>query len=83
MTWHEELIDNNANDSYNKFINTFVKIYNECIPMKKYKSKNKKYKSKNKTEPRFPWISKGLLKIISTKNKLYKRYVQKPSEETQ
>ena len=41
----------------------------------------KKYKSKNKTEPRFPWISKCLLKSINTKNKLYKRYAQKPSEE--
>ena len=41
----------------------------------------KKYKSKNKTESRFPWISKGILTSINTKNKLYKRYVQKPSEE--
>ena len=39
----------------------------------------KKYKSKNKTEPRFPWISKGLLKSINIKNN--KRCVQKPSEE--
>ena len=74
VNWHEELIDNNANDSYNKFINIFVKIYDECIPLKKYKCQNK-------TEPMFPWISKGLLKSINTKNKLYKRYVQKPSEE--
>ena len=74
VNWHEELVDNNANDSYNKFINIFIKIYDECIPMKKYKSTNK-------TESRFPWISKGLPKSINTKNKLYKRYVQKPSEE--
>ena len=52
----------------------FVKIYDECIPLKKYKCQKK-------TEPMFPWISKGLLKSINTKNKLYKRYVQKPSEE--
>ena len=39
INWHEELIDNNANNSYNKFINIVVKIYDECIPMKKYKSK--------------------------------------------
>ena len=74
VNWHEELIDKNANDSYNKFINIFVKIFYECIPLKRYKCQNK-------TEPMFPWISKGLLKSINTKNKLYKRYVQKPSEE--
>ena len=74
VNWHEELIDNNANDSYTKFINIFVKIYDECIPLKRYKCQNK-------TEPRFPWISKGLLKSVNTRNKLHKRYVQKPSEE--
>ena len=31
LNWHEELIDNNANDSYNEFIDTFVKIYDEYI----------------------------------------------------
>ncbi len=56
------------------FVKIFTDFYDECIPMKKYKCNNKK-------EPRFPWISRGLLKSINTKNKLYKRYVQKPCEE--
>ncbi len=61
----------------NVTINLFyllTKLYDECIPVRKYKCKNK-------TEPRCPWISRGLLKSINTKNKLYKKYMQKPSEE--
>jgi len=74
VNWHDELDNNDANDCYNKFVSIFTKIYDECIPMRKYKCTNK-------TEPRFPWITRGLLKSINTKNKLYKRYIQKPCEE--
>ncbi len=74
IKWHEELEDADANECYNKFVNTLTKLYDECIPVRKYKCKNK-------TEPRCPWISRGLLKSINTKNKLYKKYMQKPSEE--
>lgn len=55
VNWYEELENEDANDSYNKFVKIFTVFYDECIPMKKYKCNNKK-------EPRFPWISRGLLK---------------------
>ena len=73
IKWNEEL-DGNANECYDKFVHTFNKLYDECIPLKKYKCKNKK-------EPMCPWITRGILKSITTKNKLYKRYIQKPCED--
>ena len=53
----------------------FNDVYDDCIPLKKYKCNNRK-------DPKFPWISKGLLKSINTKNKLYKKYVMKPCEKS-
>ena len=47
----------------------FNQLYNECIPLRKCSSKKKKY-------PQSPWITKGLLKSINTKNKLYKEYLR-------
>ena len=47
-------------------------MYDECIPLKKCTSKRKR-------DPKLPWITKGLLISINHKNKLYKEYVQCPS----
>ena len=55
---------------------TFNNLYDECIPLKKYKCNGTK-------EPRFPWISRGILKSINTKNMLYKQYIRKPCEDSQ
>ena len=72
LKW-EELFDNiNAEDDYSKFVTKFQELYDECIPLKKCTSKPKK-------EPRSPWITKGLLCSINTKNKLYKQYLRCPS----
>ena len=68
VNWGEILDGNNANDDYDKFIVTFDNIYKECIPLKKCNGNRKK-------EPMFPWITKGLLKSINKKNKLYKQYL--------
>ena len=32
-----------------------------------------------KNDPMSPWIAKGLLKSINKKNKLYKQYMQSPT----
>ena len=64
VSWCEILDGNNANDDYDKLILTFDNIYNECIPLKKCNGNRKK-------EPMSPWITKGLLKTINKKNKLY------------
>ena len=50
-----------------------IELYNECIPLKKCKSKRK-------TDPKYPWITKGLLKSINHQNKLYKDYIRCPND---
>ena len=72
VKWQEILDNNNANDDYNKFIETFDTLYNECVPLKKCTNNRRK-------EPMSPWITKGLLKSINKKNKLYKPYLHSPS----
>jgi len=73
VNWQEKLDNVDANVDYNKFIEIFDILYNECIPLKKVSSNKKK-------EPMSPWISKGLLNSINMKNKMYKQYLQSPSE---
>ena len=34
VKWQEILDNINANDDYNKFIETFDTLYNECVPLK-------------------------------------------------
>jgi hypothetical protein len=65
VKWEESLHNNNANDDFNKFTNIFEKLYDECIPLKKCTANRRK-------EPMSPWITKGILKSINKKNKLYK-----------
>ena len=50
-----------------------MNLYDECIPLKKCTSKYKR-------DPRSPWITKGLLKSINIKNKLYNQYLQSPND---
>ena len=72
VKWQDELNNNDANDDYNKFVETFEIIYDECIPLKKCNVNEKKV-------PLSPWITKGLLKSINKKNKLYKVYLRSPT----
>ena len=76
INWQRELNNQDANEDYQKFTSIFNEVYNDCIPLKKYKNNNRK-------EPKFPWISKGIVKSINTKNKLYKKYLKKPNEKNQ
>ena len=72
VKWQEILDNNDANDDYNTFIEQFNKVYDECIPLKKCTINRKKH-------PMSPWITKGLLKSINKKNKLYKQYIHSPT----
>ena len=53
--------------AYTTFLATYTSIYNKCFPKKTSKKNYKVYK---------PWISKGLMKSIKRKNKLYKQFLQ-------
>ena len=74
IKWHDILDNNNVNDDYDKFLDTFNSAYNECIPLKRCTFNKKK-------DPISPWITKGLLKSINIKNKMYKQYIHSPSKE--
>ena len=63
VKWQDILDNNNANDDYNKFIETFDTLYNECVPLKKCTNNRRK-------EPMSPWITKGLLKGINKKKQV-------------
>ena len=66
----EEVFDNvNAEEHYNKFIETFQAMYDECIPLKRF-TRN------SKNEPQSPWISRGPLNRINTKTELYEKYLK-------
>ena len=51
-----------------KNLQKYINVYDECIPLIKSKINRK-------TIPQSPWITKGLLKSINVKNKLYKQYL--------
>ena len=61
----------NANDSYDHFIQVFTDLYNECFPVVQVTIMNKCKK---------PWITHGLLKSINRKHKLYSNYVKRPND---
>ena len=65
----EKLTD--PQESYNRFSNKFICIYNNCFPLKKCSGRQRKLKK--------PWISNSLLKSIKTKNKLYKQFIREPT----
>ena len=73
VKWEEVLENTNVDDDYDTFLKHFQNIYDECIPLKKCTNKPKR-------DPRSPWITKGLLKSINTKNKLYKQYLSCPND---
>ena len=70
--WSLFIKEDDPNEAYNDFISEFSRIYEICFPLKVIKGKqmNKFYS---------PWLSRGLLKSINKKNRLYKKLVQSPT----
>ena len=68
IDWQVLYLLDNANDSYDHFIQVFTDLYNECFPVVQVTIKKKCNK---------PWITHGLLKSINRKHKLYNNYVKK------
>ena len=63
-----------ANNSYDIFINEYIKIFDACFPMERIKCRTLQNRN-------FPWITKGLLKSISKKNRLYKQLINSPNKQ--
>ena len=65
VKWSEVLDQIDPNNDYNMFVKKFQEIHDQCIPLKKCTSKYKK-------DPKYPCISKGLLKSIKIIKTNYK-----------
>ena len=74
VDWENVCNSSDVNESYTNFVNTFNKIHDECIPLKK-----KRFRSQ-KNNSRSPWISFALLKCIRRKSVLYKKFLKKPTD---
>ena len=74
VDWNFATNDDNPETSYSKFITKTTEILNIHCPLKAIKISNRKLARK-------PWITAGLLKSIRTKDKLYKKYLTKPTDD--
>ena len=57
------------------FLSKYTEIYNLSFPLRKVKA--------NKSSISKPWLSKGLLKSVKLKNRLYKKYLSNPTIENE
>ena len=62
---------NDPYNAYSSFVNKFGDVFNQCFPLKKLKASNDTFKK--------PWMTRGLLKSIKRKNKLYQKFLRNPS----
>ena len=65
----------NVSDQFGKFLAIFCKCVNNSAPIRKASTKEKKLREK-------PWISRGLLKSIKKKNKLFTNLQKNRNEES-
>ena len=63
-----------ADISYQNFITKFSSIFEDSFPMRRFRLNRKR-------APRKPWVTPGLAKSCSTKEKLYKKFTKNPSLE--
>ena len=61
-----------VNELYEHFLQIFLELYNLCFPLIEVSIKSKCKK---------PWVTRGLLKTINHKHKLYGSYVKRPTAE--
>ena len=61
VTWEKVLANVDADQDYDTFISKVEELYNECIRLKNV------ILGKRKTDPKYPWITKGLVKSLNHK----------------
>ena len=69
--WRNVYSELDVNKSYESFIEKFLYYYNKNIPL--HRSQFNKKKNKH------PWITRGIIRSISTRNRLYKLSLRHPS----
>ena len=67
------LENNDVNNSYDIFINQYLKAYELAFPLKQINSKNRYVK-------REPWVTSGFIASTINKHKLYKKKMNNPTE---
>ena len=72
ISWESTYQTNDACESYNNFHNSLKVAIDKSFPLVGMKRKTIDH---NKS----PWMTGGILKSISKKNKLYKKFLKKPS----
>ena len=68
VIWDDIKITDSVNHSYNRFLQIFLSLYNECFPKIKIKLKPQKYFR--------PWITLGIRKSSKRKQKLYEKFLK-------
>ena len=68
VIWDDIKITDSVNHSYNRFLQIFLSLYNECFPKIKIKLKPQKHFR--------PWITVGIRKSSKRKQRLYEKFVK-------
>ena len=68
VIWDDIKITDSVNHSYNRFLQIFLSLYNECFPKIKIKLKPQKLFR--------PWITLGIRKSSKRKQKLYEKFLK-------
>ena len=68
VTWDDIKIFDSVNHSYNRFLQIFISLYNECFPRIKIKLKPQKHFR--------PWITLGMRKSSKRKQRLYEKFLK-------
>ena len=71
-TWNDVFNSNNIDVAYQRFIETLTNYLNVNIPKVQIKAR--------KNVPKHPWITKGILKSIKHRNRLYKKSLCNPTD---
>jgi len=73
--WLDVYEESDVDKAYDKFMNKLNYYYDKNIPLVQIKP--------GKHQIRNPWITRGILNSINTRNKLYKSYLCKPNKQNQ
>ena len=74
VNWEVKCSGKDVNHSYGNFITKFDYLFDKCCP------KSTKKVNQHKDKIKSPWLSYSLLKCIRRKNRLYKKFIRKPTE---
>ena len=66
--------DKDPENAYTNFLNKIKDLFNIYYPMKTIRVSSRK-------TPRKPWVTPEILKSIKTKDKMYKKFIYKPTSE--